>query len=210
MTERPIIFSAGMVRAILDGRKTMTRRVVKPQPTSTTNLVEWNSAESAFVPWSWHTGGSSTGGSRTGAPFRCPYGAPGDRLWVRERQRVLTVTRNLGGQTTAIGVRYEADGTETEVAYPTRLSRPPAIGNCLAYGGYRESSRITFAVESVRVERLHEITEEDARAEGIGGDSEAPGSRRVGFEALWGAINGPDSWEANPWVWVIGFSRVTP
>lgn len=220
MTERPILFSAPMVRAILDGRKTQTRRVVKPQPESGHDGEPY-----------WHVGGYRAWQFRgiadplrmgTNNPLVCPYGQPGDRLWVRE---------------TWAAVHFSID-PETGFADDWHGSHdiPPGDG-----GGYwsklyaadnhptdkeergfswrpsihmpRWASRITLEVTGVRVERLCEISDGDAKAEGV----ELPsgiflaGSRtphRVEFFKLWESINGAGSWDANPWVWVVEFRRL--
>ena len=221
MAERPILFSGPMVRAILDGTKRQTRRVVKPQP---------DNPEVFGISPIWGHGvplphvdpqrrfgihaAFNVKGKRVDRWLPCPYGAPGDRLWVRETQRVIgrgPVTRRAD----TIRVRYEADGAESALLpFPARLKGNPEIGKCLAYGGYRESSRITLAIESVRVERLHDISEEDARAEGAGVgvrvriDGATATSYRYGFERAWRQLNGKESWDANPWVWVISFRRL--
>ncbi len=196
MTERPILFSAEMVRAILDGRKTQTRWVIKPQPTGATSWLPHMEA-SGFYP------------NKIGAePERlvCKYGAPGDLLWVRE-----TWARH------ASGVDYAADFAA--------VSRPQAGPWRPSIHMPRWASRITLEVKSVRVERLQDISEDDARAEGAPADWE-PGVARAlmqavmptacfsphltGFARLWNHIHGPGAWDANPWVWAISFERVKP
>lgn len=110
-----------------------------------------------------------------------------------------------------IQVRYEADGAVSDwLSYPARLATPK-VGKCLAYGGPRETSRIDLEVTAIRVERLHDITEEDARAEGVEpdfGNANTCAGRdyRRSFERLWDLINGERaSWASNPWVWVVGY-----
>lgn len=176
MKERPILFSAAMVRALLAGTKTQTRRVVRPQP-----------ADNAILPRYWSdvlrrrkdpdvygsdglTWGNVPLADGSWGDVRCPYGQQGDRLWVR-------------------------------------------------------ASRLTLEITGVRVERLQAISEEDARAEGVKAipgmswHSFAEASAGIpmhehtaidAYAALWGSINGAGSWDANPWVWVIEFTRVTP
>jgi len=166
MKERPILFSGPMVRAILDGSKTQTRRVVKPQPSG------------VFCPavGPYHPSRANRQGEAFPAPetygasdededYPCPYGQPGDRLWV---------------------------------FMPRRLCR------------------ITLEIVSVRVERLDDIGEDDAKAEGAPcelGELErlilgAKARYRSGFIRLWESINGPGSWDLNPWVWVVEFRRI--
>jgi hypothetical protein len=215
MKERPILFSAPMVRAILDGSKTQTRRIVKPQPVSVklpprTAPEEWGD-ERIF----WHRRGEDAARRQdaghhqfysapsTQAKFVedvCPYGEPGDRLWVRE------TWRDGNGHP-----HHETFYRATTIAPDPNWTWRPSIFMP------RVRSRIALAVESIRVERLHDISEEDARAEGVAIDMPQPGgvllramSHRHAFERLWCQINGPESWAANPWVWVVGFKRVSP
>lgn len=191
MTERPILFSAPMVRAILAGTKTQTRRVVKLKPDYMETFLRLPNKMAC-----------------------CPYGQPGGRLWVREAWRVIDLADCFAPRelTAAHRIWYEADGPH----------EPPA-------GRYRPgmfmprwASRITLKITGMRVERLQDITADDAMAEGIvrlpdgGYAADTDGRHYHGASAwysygsLWEAINGPGSWEANPWVWVIDFNRVTP
>lgn len=183
--ERPILFSGAMVRAILEGRKTMTRRVVKPQPHA---VIESEA-------------------------IRCPYGTPGDRLWVREtfwhrevfHADYLMDYRYCATEPTAPGSTDAADYHTLE-GYWRKI---PSIFMP------RDASRITLEVTGVRVERLLEISEQDARLEGIdiGGfrsstEGIAGREHRIKFRELWESINGQGSWDANPFVWVVEFRRV--
>ena len=202
MKERPILFSAPMVRAILDGRKTQTRRIVKPQPVQHPSPpcnpdydIEWR----GFILW------LSKGEAAKCMPEYCPYGQPGDRLWVRE---------------TFYGIRDGGDGNPC-VAY--RVDCPPCFAPKDAKWKPsifmpRWASRITLEITAVRVERLQAITEADAKAEGVKA-WQSEGYRvahnifdgtKLAYAELWNEINGPGSWAANPWVWVIQFRRVTP
>jgi hypothetical protein len=205
--ERPIIMSGPMVRAILEGRKTVTRRVVKPQPACGCRY-EINGAESGalqmvgtrsdpivFVP--------PTPTSKDYV-LRCPYGRPGDRLWVREtfapRLDVDPATEPQKARHYAL---YRANGTGLDEphwhAYPDRWT--PAIHMP------RWASRLTLRVEAVKVERVQEISEEDARAEGRSLDPNDPAGY---FPATWDAINKARGfgWESNPYVWCVTFSRI--
>src|SRR5574343_876670 len=190
-----------MVRAILAGNKTQTRRVVKPQTVRESLLHEqrphWIDAA-------------------TGKVVRCPYGQPGDRLWVRE------TWRHIEGGAIYDAAGCEADGFEPETIY--RADRPWIGGPWKpAIHMPRWASRITLEVVGMRVERLHEITEADAMAEGVervvagegwrrycDPDMEEAGgppvqTARQSFFTLWNHINGEGSWTENPWVWVIEF-----
>lgn len=155
--ERPILFSGPMVKAILAGKKTQTRRLVK--------------APRGSEP------------SHAGVDFGCPYGQLFDRLWVRESWQCNHADQDRSK------VNYRADGRD-------RLLWTPSIHMP------RWASRITLEVTDVRVQRLQDISEEDAKAEGAEG--------REAFASLWDAINGNRaSWASNPWTWAIGF-RVLP
>lgn len=224
--ERPILFSAPMVRAILEGKKTQTRRVVKPQPpASTTFAGEMHCSDSKHDNSFWWMTGDphdcdewvSVEGTE---PFFCPYGKPGDRLWVRE-------TWTGTWHSALMHVHYAADGSENLVCAPSGYTIPKAA---LSVGNWvtplfmpRWASRITLEIVKVRVERVQDITEEDAIAEGMTCDEgyycEAPteeseGVHRCnmtrGFEALWNSINAKRGfgWDSNPWVWVIEFKKV--
>lgn len=195
--ERPILFSAPMVRAILDGRKTQTRRVVKFYGLTDVH----RRLDGSF---SFETAGGST-------LVKCPYGKPGDSLWVRE-----THARCPGNMFTP--PHYLADGPMPSISerHDAGLLRTfPSIHMP------RWASRIDLLITGVRVERLQDISEADAAAEGLkswphkggraygydGGLQDGHGSARGAFWHLWESINGPESWSANPWVWVVEFKR---
>lgn len=189
--ERPILFKDDMIRAILEGRKTQTRRIVKPCKCKE-SLCELAPHEIA-------------GEINRGHYRNCPYGKPGDRLWVRENFLQL-----MHGQVTDGRVKYCASidprstGTPKNDGYWWR--KRPSIHMP------RWASRITLEITDVRVERLQDISIDDAKAEGspTHGHSGAEISARKGFRHLWGRINGHESWDANPWVWVIEFKRISP
>jgi hypothetical protein len=205
MKERPILFSAPMVRALLNGSKTQTRRVVKPQPpkmfcsgdvAAITNGTRW--AFSRLPERLAHPPGKEPG-------ILCPYGQPGDRLWVRE-----TLDHDAGR-----GHFYKATGMYVGPLVDYEKEPPPSIGlPCRAISSIhmpRWASRITLEITGVRVERLQEISRGDATAEGCPFPNMAKGDDpRQWYTALWGQINGEGSWEANPWVWVVEFKKVTP
>jgi hypothetical protein len=202
MKERPILFSGPMVKAILDGTKTQTRRIVKPQPALTQfiDTCHYNDTGWAF----WETGEGNDGSSCTCKNLKQPFGNLGDHLWVREK---IAVVDRLGfADHKADSVLYAADpSTSQNLWFRPSIHMP------------RWASRITLEVVTVRVERLQDIGEEDAKAEGVKQEqwSSIPGraslrtqSAREAFEILWESINGPASWEANPWVWVVTFRRI--
>jgi hypothetical protein len=199
--ERPILFSAPMVRALLGGRKTMTRRVAKLNAAGRVQLPG--------SPHNWHCEDPDAG-------LACPYGQPGDRLWVRERMRVVDLV-NHGSKVAAIRLKYEADNAESDfIEYPERLDGTPVVGMCLAYGGFREASRILLEITNVRVERVQEINEIDSWNEGIGpehGSGETFCKHPIAaFRELWDSINAARGfgWDVNPWVWVIEFKSIVP
>lgn len=209
MTDHPILFSAPMVRAILDGRKTTTRRVLKPQPIGHT---AWQDDDTGR--W-WVSGHGEVGDTLLSLRWRA-----GDRLWVREAHALVGTTDPGFLLYRASGYEAECDRHGFDKPYPPEsvVRWRPSIHMP------RWASRITLAVEAVRVERLHAITEEDARAEGVlyvpghGDITRAelmcdPGWSnflhcREGFQLLWDTIHGPDAWGANPWVSVTTFRRV--
>ena len=182
MKERPMLFSAPMVRAILDGRKTVTRRIVKARD------LEWMDV---------HQGLREPDNAE-----RCPYGQPGgDRLWVRETWAAPHAYDHLPPRLIPQDARIHYAATEDRGGLLWR----PSIHMP------RWASRITLEVTGVRVERLRACNEVDAIAEGApwaacGAPQE--GSHKAGFAQLWEQINGPDSWDANPWVWVVEFRRL--
>ncbi|MCO3307208.1 hypothetical protein FA203_23950 [Pseudomonas aeruginosa] len=204
--ERPILFNEQMVRAILEGRKTVTRRVMKPQPDFLGSMVDPN------TPFKTLDAGLH-------ARITCPYGEPGDRLWVREAWAA-------DAQVDAIAPRDLSQGEP--IWYPADFSVRQTGCSMISKGRGRPSihmprwaSRILLEITAVRVERLQDISEDQARAEGItdGGCSscgnhepcgcECPAPSAVdSFVHLWRSTGG--NWESNPWVWVVEFKRVTP
>lgn len=198
-TERPISFTAEMVCAILEGRKTVTRRPLKPQPADDIRLYQLPNPEHiGYVSSIKHKYGSRT-------THICPLGQPGERLWVRERTLVIDYVGDNAC------VRYLADNSRATVPFPERLKRVEP-GKCIANGCHKEGSRITLEITGVRVERLQTITEEEAKAEGATPamypitPPETP--YRDGFSDIWRSIYGDDGWNSNPWVWVVEFKRV--
>jgi hypothetical protein len=202
--ERPILFSGPMVRAILDGRKTQTRRVIKPQPAwKVANMdVRYNSESEVYLPYI--TDGKYKGWCTT-PMWYCPYGQPGDRLWVRE----TFLYWSIGG---GAGLYYKA--SDTDIPGPWK----PSIFM------KREYSRITLEITRIRVERLQDIENGDAMSEGVelpdavrfamrngfgGGEFDAIDYSPIDdYRKLWESINGAGSWDINPWVWVLEFRRV--
>lgn len=186
MKERPILFSGEMVRAILDGRKTQTRRVVKPQP----NLLRWCPIQSGrYDGWD----------DEHGNPYPCPYGVPGDQLWVRETCLIHCKPRRLEPKGEVV---YKAD-------FPDEATAEPGWNPSIFMP--RWASRIQLEITNIRVERVQNISIPDAVAEGIRviTDPECPEPDER-YRVLWDTINAKRgySWETNPWVWVIEFKRI--
>jgi hypothetical protein len=213
MKERPILFSGAMVRALLASSKTQTRRAVRLphanplgqwEPTTFGGADGGRTATGETIPEQggiWHT--------RTGDSLACPYGQPGDRLWVREAW-----ARTRVAQAMAEWIVYREGDNRTDYGGPWK----PSIHMP------RAASRILLEIVSVRVERLQDISESDCWAEGtevVDGSVDDLAiidlAKRMGrsfedaaptYAALWESINGAGSWDANPWVWVVEFKRV--
>ncbi len=225
-----------MVRALLAGTKTQTRRTLKPQPPAECSIhymlgnESWLPADDrAPLRHHWEAWGGPLFHARPpkalagGFTVRCPYGVPGDALWVKETHRFdfaydhLKPTEMPG----SAAVFYSADDGKVGDGFPgkTRVSLHMQ----------RRFSRLTLRVTEMRVERLNDISEADALAEGItyravdsgypgaplqdayffGGGNDDGNTSAVGaYRALWEIINGPGSWAANPWVWAVTFQRV--
>lgn len=219
MKERPILFSAPMVRAILDGSKTQTRRIVKPQPLAGF-LRDGDVSFDGFHPhepiaqWS----AEAVGGGAFKSEFKeCPYGQPGDRLWVRETWAIASKATDL------VKVYYGASEKQSHTEFHEYFPVDLAEGLQPTWPKYRPSihmprwaSRILLEVTGVRVERLQDISEEDAWNEGVQDwmGKETPWKGHLApvsvhaYATLWEQINGPGSWAANPWVWAIEFKRI--
>ncbi len=200
MTDRPIIFSAPMVRALIGGRKTQTRRLLKEQR---------HVAAPALVGGRWQWLGTS--GAVLG-DVRLPY-ASGDRLWVRETWR----PHYLGDGVWDVDVSYPADGSrrrifdgefgEKDWNWPKAADR----GNVTPLHMPRWASRLTLTVTDVRVQLVQDISEADAVAEGalqpwIAEPESDTRTARSEFEAVWNSIHGPGAWDANPWVVALTFT----
>lgn len=191
MKSRPILFKDEMIRAILEGRKTQTRRVVKLPK----NHVWGDFYDGQICP--------DSDLSSLGFPvdeLRCPYGQPGDRLWVRETWAEPT-TLDPGP------TFYKADYPACVPAHFSNVPDASAIKWKPSIHMRRDQSRITLEISGVRVERLQDIREVDAKAEGVE-PPECCYAHYHGFSKLWESINGLGSWDANPWVWCIEFKRV--
>jgi len=235
--ERPILFSAPMVRAILNGAKTQTRRIVKPQPPApeavksmSGDTYHWfNDVNSK--PAHFRVAGAVWAVRKLDYPTEivCPYGAPKERFWLRETYyqvghwEPVDTKRTRGGR---LKWRFVSDSEDIRFDAPDsfrkgRHSADPATSTWHKRLGRfmsRRYSRIDLEIVNVRVERLNDISEADALAEGgycpFCEDEPCmciPKWSAVEWYAdLWNHINGPGSWELNPWVWCIEFRRLRP
>ena len=209
MKSRPILFSAPMVRALLAGTKTQTRRVAKHPHVLSAKRINSYPGHTLFYCTLQET---VVGAASVGA-VACPYGVPGDQLWVREQFAGSIAYERHGYPLREWGnkIWYCADGEPRSGQW----TRPrPSIHMP------RSLSRITLELTDVRVERLQDISEADAQAEGIEyserfggyciGEAQHFNSHdpRESYWSLWEAINGVGSVEANPWVWALSFKRV--
>ncbi len=194
MKERPILFIAPMVRALLNCTKSQTRRVVKPQPD------EDGLSRPIGSPY-WH--------DTSAREYRCPYGQPGDRLWVREAfihepaDYCWEASVSIPSRPSHTTYRADCDGDTRGAGWKPSIHMP------------RNLSRIDLEITSVRVERLQDISESDAIDEGSfswAGEQDTPVrdllEARLVYRHLWESINGQGSWDANPWVWVVTFRKV--
>lgn len=189
MKEIPILFSTPMVQAILEGRKTMTRRIVKDVETDVTLIDRYNKT-GAWTQWI---------DRKIAKQMKCRYGQPGDVLWVRE----------------TFGIYSDAFLFKAgDIGIFKGIKWKPSIHM------FKDYARIWLKVEEIRVERLQKISEGDARREGvkfasstigpcyldyINGGYNAMTTAYHSFRSLWRKINGIESWDSNPWVWVIEF-----
>jgi hypothetical protein len=216
--ERPILFSAPMVRAILDGRKTQTRRLVTPgvgqewlTPATIDKVCRFEPSVHGW--WTMAVEGGHIGS------VRCPYGQPGDRLWVREGFAPVDGNGHKCSPSAAAFVVL-ADGAQKyrDGAYfPPLPEYQQGVFDGIKWRPSihmpRWACRIVLEVTDVRIERLKSITEADARAEGVDPTEWMGGPAResycAAFADLWNRINIKRApWSSNPWVWVVSFKRV--
>lgn len=235
MKEHPILFSADMVRAILDGRKTQTRRIVKPQPHDDPNPVRMMTGErrSIRVGRSEHVLSDDrmfldgNADELNTLLATCPYGHPGDRLWVKETHRRvgwLVAYRADGGCGAWMD---DGDGGRIWVKHGWINGLSNRDGEYWGEGAYGDSwkppihmprwaSRIDLEITDVRVQRVQDISEEDAISEGCEEDryrsGHEPGTIEtavIAYQRLWDRINGKTfPWANNPWAWAVTFKRI--
>lgn len=218
MRESPILFNADMVRAVLDGRKSQTRRIIKPQPFErswsrhdhqieiVSGRAENGDEIDGLLAYTKSSGGEWHA--------KCPFGQAGDRLWVRETFRVHSRATDVA--TLVYKASEQQSWTQQTHRVPIEKCNKPAVVDTCTPSIHmpRWASRITLEITGVRVERLNSMTESDALAEGCnGGHDSIPGymysaTPHEHFHHVWQSIYGDDSWQANPWVWVVEFKRV--
>jgi hypothetical protein len=196
--DRPILFQGAMVRALLAGTKTQTRRAVKLPPEVSIREVVASLLPNRGDLWDFRRHMDNP------IAVRCPYGQPGDRLWVREAFGEVydfcdhPEMPGCPDERWNLGWKYRADGEVDRddlegffTGWKPSIHMPRAV------------SRITLEITDVRVQRLWDISEADAQAEGWDGTV-------LGYAKLWESINGKGSWDANPWVWAVSFRPLAP
>lgn len=220
MNARPILFSGPMIRALLEGKKTQTRRVVKPhfgKKYPILNLKEhgqakWNYSGRFNDPMSWGYPHAEDGEDMALGfwPELCPYGKTGDLLWVREscwwfKDEHDPVLGYSPPTPTIEDVEFRADAEKSGRIWRSSIHMP------------RWASRLTLRITDVRVQRLQDISGDDAKAEGIPdvrdltlgcGKAHRDSIHRSAYLIIWESINGPDSWADDPWVWAISFEVI--
>lgn len=217
--ERPIIFTGPSLPAIYAGKKKQTRRLRGLEAINKRGAVEWLVATKGGTAHFWHRGNQAP------IRIRCPFGVPGDRLWIRERWALQRVSK----RSRQAAVEYLDGRPEARVLPVPRGVPMPTMRARRRQGDWpprsplfmpRWAARGLVELVRVRVERLQELSEEDARAEGAQPEFEADlatmldRSRRLvttyvlGFKHRWDAMHGPESWKSNPFVWVLTFRRI--
>lgn len=207
--EHPILFSTPMVQAILEGRKTQTRRVVKPQPPTGCEdndpIIDWCDYDNVFgwqkIYASWETKLHPDGFHSVVSPF----GKVGDVLWVRETHLMCHEDDFLEGFDSRMVYKASVHDDwykSLKEKHPHYKWKPSIFMN-------KTDARIWLRISNIRVERLQDISEDDAKSEGVvEGNYQDSVSCRYKFRTLWLSINGEHSWKENPWVWVIEFERI--
>jgi hypothetical protein len=222
--ERPILFSTAMVEAILNGTKSQTRRTKSLDGINTDENIKWmykGSSKDFHVPAPAKKFDNSTyyafepsNSYRPTWVINCPFGEIGDKIWIREEHKIWTDDDGSWWNCefkdgVIMSLYYKAIPLDTL----ERLAKRKTLGKWQrARFLPRVFSRIIAIIEEVRVERLNDISEEDARNEGVSNTENGwPDPQDVvQFQKLWESINGPESWEQNPWVWVISFKTLQP
>ena len=202
MKEYPINFKTDMVAAILDGRKTMARRVIKPQPIEALyDLKQHSGIPDYWIPYAQDRRviNNNIGNRKDDCGYYCPYGQAGTRLWVRETWAAMNLYDDFKPRDIPANSPIWYKGTDVDM--------PSGCGDDM--GKVRSSrfmckwmSRTLLGITNIRVERLNAMTESDAHAEGV--------ESVLQFASLWDTINKARgySWDSNPWCWCISFRRI--
>jgi hypothetical protein len=200
MKQRPILFSAPMIRALLNSSKTQTRRIVKPQPLiGLEGLMKWRDSF-------WYERHELL---QLLVDKKCPYGKVGDQLWVRETFMSLANTGVEGRDKEGKRINYAYAAESPPGSYSDDCRKEYGLKWKPSIHMPRIASRITLEITNIRVERLNDCSDEDALAEGVDRtNTSIPGYAKKRYETLWESINGAGSWAANPWVWVVEFKVV--
>ncbi|MGV0886007.1 hypothetical protein V6760_03930 [Acinetobacter venetianus] len=189
MKERPILFNTSMVKAILEGRKTQTRRLVNSELIIQQAEFECGNRPNVL---------RSEPNLQYWIDNQCPYGQVGDQLWVRETWRKTEISE-CGCEDNCScsfgGYDYLASSVDTDVKWKPSIHMP------------RKASRIQLEITNIRVERLNDISESDCLKEGIGSPI-LRDCKKPKFMQLWESINGGGSWSRNPWVWVVEYKII--
>ena len=213
--ERPILFNTEMVKAILDGRKTQTRRIIKPQPKG---MCEWDQKEifeniqkQNHVDYEGNHFFAFHYDDKESQFVKCPFGKVGDRFWVKENYRTLCNVDMFKPSHLNLGdpILYQSDGS-------MKKANHHAVFSSASFGKCRPSifmmkwmSRINLEITNIRVERIGSISIDDAKKEGVD-CSKSPGAHYILFQRLWDSIYEKQGlgFDANPWVWIVDFKRV--
>lgn len=224
MRERPILFKPDLVRAFLRGEKSQTRRVAKPPSGFEHHNIPKIGMPYAFYPWAiwWH--GPET--DRVGCLTDCPYGQPGDRLWVKEQLHILDWSEHgIGACVQYVADKLVRGWTHDEHGVSPEWGKNKVGKNIPSIHMPRWASRLTLEITQVQVQWLHDITEEDAKTEGVkpwefnpdqpltSGERAGDSPYRSGFAYKWDCINedregGKYLWKNNPAVWVLTLKQV--
>jgi hypothetical protein len=234
MKELPIVMSARDVCAILDGSKTQTRRAIKPKAAELISVMSGEGEASVSFRYSHHVDDDGKKHPPEWLCFledypeegvvpigQCPYGQPSDRLWVRETWKPVPISAYRSSE----GVQQTPNPQDADEAAVYKAGWVRSGGGVSWRSPThmpRWASRITLEITDVRVERLQDISDDNCLAEGIAQvvRERLPSTQQCGeydaidvdpvaeYRALWETINGPGSWDANPWVWVISFKRI--
>lgn len=221
MNIKPILFSTEMVQAIIEGKKTQTRRIVKPNPEGPAAIYPGISFCKAHVneyaqlryTWEYKSPSGEVYGDGSGYCNHCPYGMIGDILWVRETF-VKACQWNGDGEMLSLKYYYRADNNWSNMDWYDEKSDSTTSSPKWKPSLFMPKvvCRLFLKITDIRVERLQDISEQDAISEGaipmhLDDFGNTFKTYKRGFQSLWESINGADSWQSNPFVWVISFTK---